>query len=137
LVDDDRASARLARLEELLERLDEVREGGEAAYLADAQLRAAAERHLEVAIQICIDFGMQLAMEQSVRAPESYAGVFAALAQAQMLPKELADRLGAAARQRNLLAHLYLDVDDSQVFASLSSLDDLRRFAQVVAHELD
>jgi uncharacterized protein YutE (UPF0331/DUF86 family) len=37
--------------------------------------------------------------------------------------------MGDAARQRNLLVHLYMEVDDSAVFASLMYLDDLRQFA--------
>jgi uncharacterized protein YutE (UPF0331/DUF86 family) len=41
-------------------------------------------------------------------------------------------RLSAAARQRNLLVRLYLDIDDRRVFASLTHLDDLRAFAGMV-----
>jgi uncharacterized protein YutE (UPF0331/DUF86 family) len=59
------------------------------------------------------------------------------MAEAGLITKELADRLGAAARQRNLLAHLYMEIDDRMVFASLGSLDDLRLFAKVVADEID
>lgn len=45
---------------------------------------------------------------------------------------DLAKRLGDAARQRNLLVHLYMEIDDKAVFASLAFLDDLREFAKVV-----
>ena len=48
------------------------------------------------------------------------------------LDRELGTRLADAARQRNLLIHLYLKIDDSKVFASLGHLDDLRAFAAVV-----
>lgn len=37
-----------------------------------------------------------------------------------------------AARQRNLIVHLYMEIDDRAVFASLSYLDDLREFATAV-----
>lgn len=136
MVDAERAATRLELLEEPLERLSEAKHGGEDAYLADARLRAATERRLEVAVQICIDLGTQLVMERSVRTPDSYSGVFKAMAEAGLITPELAERLGAAARQRNLLAHLYLEIDDRMVFASLGSLDDLRLFAKVVADEI-
>ena len=42
------------------------------------------------------------------------------------------DRLARAAGQRNILVHMYLDIDDGEVFASLGRLDDLREFARVV-----
>jgi uncharacterized protein YutE (UPF0331/DUF86 family) len=136
LVDPDRAAARLERLRDLIERLDRVRSAGEDAYLADPDSRAMSERRLELAVQICIDLGTQLVMETSARAPENYADVFRSMAEAGLLSGELADRMGDAARQRNLLVHLYMDIDDRKVFSSLESLDDLREFARVVAAEV-
>jgi len=37
------------------------------------------------------------------------------------------------ARLRNLLVHLYLEIDDRRVFASLERLQDLREFAAASA----
>jgi uncharacterized protein YutE (UPF0331/DUF86 family) len=58
------------------------------------------------------------------------------MAEADLIAPDLAARPGAAARQRNLLAHLYLEIDDRMVFASLGPLDDLRLFAKVVEDEI-
>jgi uncharacterized protein YutE (UPF0331/DUF86 family) len=132
LVDAERVEARLGRLEETIERLEGVRARGEDAYLADPELRAMAERWLQLAIQACLDLGAQIVSEQSVPPPSSYADVFKALGERDVLPKELAGRLGDAARQRNLLVHLYMEIDDRAVFASLQWLDDFRQFAAVV-----
>lgn len=129
MVDAERLGARLDRLEHLIERLEEVRRGGEEPYLADERLRAMTERWLQLAIQVCIDMGAQLVSELSVAPPADYAGVFRSLGDAGHLPAALAERLAAAARQRNLLVHMYLDVDDRQIFAALSRLDDLRALA--------
>lgn len=129
MVDAERTRARLGRLEYLLERLDEVRAGGEADYLRDERLQAATERWLQLAVQTCIDIGASLVAERSSHPPADYASVFTSLAVAGDLPSELADRLAAAARQRNLLVHAYLDVDPLEVLASLHRLDDLRAFA--------
>lgn len=137
MVDAERAGARLARLEKLIENLDAIRIEGEDNYLTEEQLRMRAERQLELAVQICIDTGTQLVIERSVRPPESYADVFRAMAEAELLPKDLAARLEQAAKQRNLLVHLYMDIDDRKVFSSLESLDDLREFAKVVAAQID
>jgi uncharacterized protein YutE (UPF0331/DUF86 family) len=129
LVDADRVEGRIQRLEELIERLDEVRQTGEDAYLANEQQRAATERWLQVAVQICIDLGTQLVSEQSAPPPSDYADVFTILGQKGVIPSELAQRLANAAKQRNLIVHLYLEIDDRSVFASLAHLDDLREFA--------
>lgn len=140
MVDADRVEARVQRLEELIERLDEVRQAGEDAYLANEEQRAATERWLQVAVQICIDLGTQLVSEQSARPPSDYADVFTILGQKSVISSELAERLSDAAKQRNLIVHLYLEIDDRTVFASLAHLDDLREFASSVerlAHSED
>jgi uncharacterized protein YutE (UPF0331/DUF86 family) len=129
LVDAERLGARLDRLEHLIERLEETRARGEEAYLVDERLRAMTERWLQLAIQACIDVGAQLVTELSVEPPSDYSGIFESLARGGRLDAELARRLAAAARQRNVLVHMYLDIDDRQVFASLERLDDLRDFA--------
>lgn len=136
MVDDQRAEARLGRLEQAIERLESVRAGGEGAYLADADLRSATERRLEVAIQICIDLGAQVVAEISAPMPSDYADIFKVLGDKELLARDLAARLGDAARQRNLLVHLYMEVDDKAVFGSLAYLDDLRRFATFAARRL-
>jgi uncharacterized protein YutE (UPF0331/DUF86 family) len=74
LVDAELAGVRLLRLEETLERLQEVRSEGEDFYLSHSSQRAATERWLQVAIQICIDLGTQLVKEQSVAAPTATRG---------------------------------------------------------------
>jgi uncharacterized protein YutE (UPF0331/DUF86 family) len=137
LVDADKASLRLERLRELIKRLEDVREQGEDAYLADERLRLMTERCLELAAQICIDLGMQTIAEQSAPTPENYADVFQTLGREGLIDSALADRLAEAAKQRNVLVHLYLDVDDKKVFESLSHLCDLQQFAAFVGDRLD
>ncbi|HYI98669.1 MAG TPA: DUF86 domain-containing protein [Thermoleophilaceae bacterium] len=136
-LDRDHVGIRLNRLEHQIELLDEVRAGGEEAYLADERLRAMTERWLQLAIQTCIDIGSQLVSELAVEPPSSYAGVFRSLAAAGCIDQDLGDKLAAAAGQRNVLVRMYLDIDDREVFAALGRLDDLRRFAAVVQRLVD
>lgn len=132
MVDGESQIARLQQLERLIEQLERVRARGESEYLVDEDLRMMSERRLELAIQICIDIGAHLVSELSTPPPSDYAGIFTSLADAGHLDRELGRRLASAARQRNLLIHLDLDIDDRRVFASLRHLDDLRAFAAVV-----
>jgi uncharacterized protein YutE (UPF0331/DUF86 family) len=132
LVDAEQVEDRLERLEVLLEELDGVRSAGEEAYLADAKERLATERLLQLSIQICIDMAAQVVSEQSAAPPSSYSDVFKILGDKGVISSELAERLGNAASQRNLLVHLYMEIDDRAVFASLAFLDDFREFAKTV-----
>ncbi|MDQ3725588.1 MAG: DUF86 domain-containing protein [Actinomycetota bacterium] len=124
-------------MRQLIVRLEDVREQGESAYLADEQLRLMTERCLQLAAQICVDLGLQVLAEQPAPTPEKYADVFRTLGREGLIESDLADRLANAAKQRNLLVHLYLEVDDKKVFASLTHLDDLRQFAAFVGEQLD
>jgi uncharacterized protein YutE (UPF0331/DUF86 family) len=137
LVDPESVVDRLARLGRLLERLEAVRLAGRDAYLADETVRAATERRLQLAEQICIDIGAHLVSEINASPPADYAGIFRSLADAGHLGPELAARLAHAAGQRNILVHAYLDIDDMKVFESLEHLDDLRRFAESAQRMLD
>ncbi len=121
----------------MLEQLEEVRSAGEEAYLADARQRLATERLLQLSIQICIDLGAQVVSEQSAPAPSNYSDVFRILGDKGVISTDVAERLGNAARQRNLLVHLYMEIDDRAVFASLAYLDDLREFATAVEQLAD
>lgn len=53
------------------------------------------------------------------------------------LEPDLGEALAAAAGQRNVLVHTYLEIDDHEVFAALGRLDDLRRFAAVTQRLAD
>ncbi len=132
MVDAEQVENRLERLEAMLERLEEIRGAGEEAYLADAQQRLATERLLQLSIQICIDLAAQVVSEQSAPPPSSYSDVFKILGDKGVISAKIAERLGNVARQRNLLVHLYMEIDDKAVFASLAFLDDLREFATIV-----
>ena len=66
---------------------------------------------------------------EGYRAPADYADAFRSLREAGVLDAELADRLEAMARIRNLLIHRYADVDDRRVHGYLhQDLDDLDAF---------
>jgi uncharacterized protein YutE (UPF0331/DUF86 family) len=129
LVDRDRISELIRLLDELTESLHSVVRAGEHAYLQDARTRRAAERELQLALQICIDVGAHLVAELGLGHPGTYGDVFRSLAEADVLDPELAARLVAAAGLRNLLVHGYADLDDRQVWAALNRLDDVRAFA--------
>jgi uncharacterized protein YutE (UPF0331/DUF86 family) len=137
MVDAESVGARLRRLEQLLSVLEEIREQGRAPLLDDVRVQLQTEHALQIAIQICIDLGIHIAAERALRPPEDYRGVFASLAEAGVLEKDLAARLGDAAGLRNLLVHEYTAVDHGKLWDALDDLDDLRAFAAAAANEAE
>jgi uncharacterized protein YutE (UPF0331/DUF86 family) len=129
LVDPERVRERLSRLEPLLTLLEDVRGAGEQAYFGSTYTILATQHGLQLAVQICIDVGAHLIAELGLAPADDYRGVFTRLEEAGIVDACLADRLRAAAGLRNLLVHGYAEVDDAQIWASLSRLDDLRAFS--------
>lgn len=109
--------------------LDRALAGGRERYLADRSLQREVERSLQLSIQACIDVGAHVVAAHGLGAPADYAGVFELLARRAQLDRDLADRLMLATKQRNLLVHGYLNIDQRLVWESLGEADDLRAFA--------
>jgi uncharacterized protein YutE (UPF0331/DUF86 family) len=66
--------------------------------------------------------------------PDDYAGCLAGLAAGGVIPGDLSARLRQMARVRNLLVHVYWDVDYERVFDVLDGdLADLLTFSRTVA----
>ncbi len=130
LVDRAAVEARVERVEEELEALDDTRSAGRRAYMADGVRQRAAERSLQVSIQACIDIGAHLVAAGGLGAPSDQADVFELLAQRAGLERSLAAKMKEAAGQRNLLVHAYLAIDPERVWLKLEELEDLRAFAR-------
>lgn len=84
--------------------------------MVQAALQDRAERNLEVAARCAIDIGQHILASLGAASPDSYRQVFLLLAQEGVVPPELAQRLAAMARFRNILAHGYVIIDPRRVY---------------------
>jgi uncharacterized protein YutE (UPF0331/DUF86 family) len=129
------------RLRELLDRLsDEVQElrrlGKHATeeLLSDRIKRSAAKYGLVIAVEICIDIGQHVIASEGFRSPEDFADVFASLAEAAFIPKDMVEGLQDTTRLRNLLVHVYERVDDRRVVEILKTrLSDFDAYREQIA----
>ena len=129
MVDRARITDRLEHLDSLLVLLDRLRRQHASGFGGDDASRLAAERALQVALQIVIDVGAHIVSARGLPTPSDYRGVFASLLKGGVIGPELADRLSSAVGLRNRLVHAYADLDEQQLLAALQKLDDLRAFA--------
>lgn len=93
-------------------------------------------RHLvQTAAQVCIDLANHVIASEGHRVPRDYGDAFRVLAEVGVLDEELAGRMVALAGARNLIVHLYAEVDDDRLAQAVreGGLDDLDRFAVRVA----
>lgn len=93
-------------------------------------------RHLvQTAAQICIDLANHVAASAQLRTPTDYGDAFRVLQEQGILGEELADRMVALAGARNVIVHLYAEVDDELLSRTIrhGGLDDLDAYAAAIA----
>ena len=104
-------------------------------FLARPEIVDASKYRLIVAIEAAISICNHIAARLAHRTPESYADCFAVLATTGILPEGSAEKLGQMARFRNLLVHLYWEVDNVRVWEVLrNNLDDLGTYLVAVGN---
>lgn len=134
LVDREVFDRRLGKLEELLRDLRALARGDRATFLADRGLQAQAERWLHLAAECALDLAHHLIAERGWKTPTTYREVFEVLRAERVLDARLSERMQAWAGLRNVLTHLYLEVDHARLYEILrGELDDLESYAAALS----
>ena len=133
-LDADVVRGRCGEIEQALDRLARIRAAGRDAFLGDADAKDIACYRLLLAIEAALALCYHVSARRLKRVPEDYAGCFGGLAAAGLISTELSVRLQQMARFRNLLVHVYWEIDYGRVFDLLEhDLEDLRSFSRAVA----
>ena len=126
--------ARLSVIANCVNALQELQRLTYEEFAREHVLVGSAERDFQVAIQAALDVGAYLLAELSVQTPMDYKDIFPKLAEVGILPLDCVPRLVGMAKFRNVLVHLYLEVDLKKVYHYLQhDLDDLELFARYVS----
>jgi uncharacterized protein YutE (UPF0331/DUF86 family) len=138
LVDREVFDRRLARLEELLRELRSVARIGWDAYRADSRLQASTERWLQLAAECALDLAHHLISDRGWKTPATYREAFQILHAEGVLEAGMARDMENWAGLRNVLVHLYLDVDHERLHEILrDDLDQLEAFAAALSRAVN
>lgn len=106
-------------------------------FAADRVLRTSAERDFQVAIQAAIDIGSMILAEQTANTPKTYSDIFLQLADVGVIPHDFAQNMVGMTKFRNVLVHMYLDVDVRKVYQYIQhNLEDFDLFARSIGEYL-
>ncbi len=120
--------ARLNRLRGLS--LDELR--------ADEDRYRAALYDLQTCLEAMADIGNRIIAAMALRKPKDRRDIMAVLAEAGVISKPLAKRLGEAQAMRNIIVHGYLDIVLDQVHRVIQeSLGDVEEFCRGIVSYVD
>jgi uncharacterized protein YutE (UPF0331/DUF86 family) len=102
-------------------------------YLGDPRSIHASKYLLLTAIEDVLAVANHVISSEGYRAPADYADAFRSLVESGVLEPPLGERLEAMSRFRNLLIHVYAEVDDRRVHGYLNAdLGDLEEFARAI-----
>jgi uncharacterized protein YutE (UPF0331/DUF86 family) len=130
----DLIRARCAEIDTSLSRLEEIGRLSRETFLSNQDTRDVACYRLLIAIEAALALCFHVSAKRLHQVPEEYAGCFATLEQAGLIPTDLSSRLQQMARFRNLLVHVYWKIDYGQVYDVITTrLEDLRAFRSAMA----
>jgi len=104
----------------------------------DYILMSAIERNLHLAIESALDIGEVIISAEGFEKPEDYRSVILILGRHNVIPRDFAARFAEAAKFRNILVHMYAEVDVEMVYEILkNNLKDFDEFAKHIAGYLE
>jgi uncharacterized protein YutE (UPF0331/DUF86 family) len=134
MVDADVFDRRLELLERALGDLRGIAEIDRARFVVDRALQAQAERWTQVAVEACVDLAHHMIADQGWATPATHRDAFRILAEHGIIPAELAPRMAGWAGLRNILVHMYLEIDHALLHDILTrELDEIREYARALA----
>ena len=136
MADNDKIDGMIRRLEEYTTFLRDIVQQDRATFLADPRSIGSARYYLQVSIETCINTASDILAAKRLRAPQDYKDSFTVLNEAGILPDELTETMRELAGLRNLLVHVYWDVDDDAIYEGIrAELADFDAFVcAIVSH---
>jgi uncharacterized protein YutE (UPF0331/DUF86 family) len=137
VVDAARLTRLLARIRQDLAVLRSYAAAHRHDLLADAARMGHVKYLFVTMIEGCIDSAQHVCASEGYGPPDTNADAMQALARNGVLAAELAATMADGVRFRNVLVHLYAEVDDGRVVDHLARLDDVERFVLALASLLE
>jgi uncharacterized protein YutE (UPF0331/DUF86 family) len=119
MVDEEVVTAKLRRINEYTNDLEEMRGLSKAAYLDDVVIQRAVERTLMNLIQACVDLAEHVRSTENLSPEATSKDQIIALEGAGIISAETRSKLKEAVGFRNVLAHRYGDIDHEVVYTVL------------------
>jgi uncharacterized protein YutE (UPF0331/DUF86 family) len=108
-------------------------------YAKNIEKKAACERYFEKIIEAVVDLAYFIIKERKLAAPEEEESSFTMLADQNIIPKRIAEKLRDAKGMRNIIAHEYGKIDDGIVFNAVTEqlTDDVKEFIEHIREKTE
>jgi uncharacterized protein YutE (UPF0331/DUF86 family) len=115
-----------------------LKEIGLEMYQANKRTRALSEHYLRLAIEATLDLGRHVVVKTGLGVPQEYREVGKILGEKGIVPIDLGKKLEAMAGMRNVLVHLYWDIDYVLLYKTIvEEVDTFERCIERIFRYLD
>lgn len=102
------------------------------------ELESAIERNFHLAIESVLDIGEIIISAEEFEKPEDYRSIILILGKSGIIPNDFAEYFADIAGFRNILVHLYEDLDIEKLHNYLqNNLEDISEFAKIIANYIE
>lgn len=137
MVDQEKLSSRLSALEGYLAELRTFQDVPRERFIEEPALHHLAERYLHLACEAVLDIAQHVIADQGFPQAISYRNSIEVLQREGLIDRDLSERLQRWMGFRNVLVHLYLEIDHGRVHDAIrEDLGDLTEFAAGMARLL-
>ncbi len=120
---------RIMEIKRAVGELKSIASGGEENFLSNPTGIDAAKYKLVVAIEAALSICNHIAARLEKKIPESYSDCFIILGEEGVLSRDLSKRLARMAKFRNMLVHIYWEIDNAKIYEIIhNDLKDLEEF---------
>ena len=130
----DKITSLVSEMRKAVEYLRSLSALDKESFLTDPDKIGSAKYNFIIAIESAIDICNHIISQNGYRIPEDYADTFQVLEEQGAFNKGFIRDLKNMVRFRNRLIHLYIKIDDSQVYEILQTrLNDFKTFLENIA----
>ena len=134
----EKVSRKLRYMKKYVDFLREYRSISREELEKNDMLKSAIERNFQLAIESALDIGEVIISARDFEKPEDYREVMLILGKHRVIPADFAERFSKAAGFRNILVHMYEEVDAGKLHDYLqNNLEDFNEFARFIAKYLE
>ncbi len=132
-IDRDIILNRFKKMDILIQNLEELKKKTPEEFISNYLYYLSAQRALETCINICIDIGNHILSINKNGVPETYSEIFVELSKIGIINKEIEEKLINMTKFRNLLGHLYMDINNEKIYEILQeNLSDFKEFKKQI-----
>lgn len=126
---------RMERFNKGLEILEELRNYEIDKFLTDLKLLSIAERNIQVCTEFIVDFSSYILSKLKVEVPDTYREIIRKVREEGIIDENLEKKLQGIVGLRNIIVHMYADIDAEIIYDNLE--DIIQTLREAAAKLLD